>query len=636
MSEKRSHRALLCAAASAALTLLAVLPAAAFAGSVAGTGGTYTYTGSDSSSNLTITRTGADLVFDETGGEATVTDASGECAQTDANTVTCTAPSYPQVTLDLLGGQDTADGSGANGTRFVMNGGAGGDTLVGADQGDDLNGEADGDTLTGNGGNDDLDGGGGDDVLQGGAGADTLTGGANDPDACGDDADYSASANNLTITLDGVANDDTGDGDVINGDVESADGGSGADTITGNDRDNCLTGGDGNDTLNGLAGADSLSGNNGADTLNAGAGDDDLFGDNNGAETPLADVFNGGDGVDEAYLYSFVCTPGTCTPKPVNVTLDGQANDGQAGEGDNVGADVEDVNVTGDGAANVVASGEFNVIDTDDGGDTIDAAGGSDYVISRDGDDTINARDGFSDRIDCGDGVDTANVDQLDTVRDCEVVNRENRAVALEDRPPSVSFTAPGAGARIAANRPTTLRAEAGDDRGVARVLFLDDDRVVCTDTAPPYECGYQPRAEDVNRNTLAAVAVDTSEQSSFAGRTVTVPRFTATRLTARTTPRRDRTRPYRFTTSGRLLLPSVLPTARPACRGRVSIQVKTGGATISTRRTSLTRRCTYRSRVTFRVPRRLVRRALKVTVRFAGNSVVAPRNATSYYIRTS
>jgi hypothetical protein len=180
------------------------------------------------------------------------------------------------------------------------------------------------------------------------------------------------------------------------------------------------------------------------------------------------------------------------------------------------------------------------------------------------------------------------------------------------------------------------LRADASDDRGVARVLFIDDDRVVCTDTAPPYDCSYQPRAEDVNRNTLTAVAIDTAEQAAFVGRTVTVPRFTATQLTARTTPRRDTRRPFRFTTTGRLVLPTGLPVSRTTCRGRVSIQVQTGGSTISTRRTSLTRRCTYRSRVTFRVPRRFVRRALKVTVRFAGNAVVAPRAARSYFIRTS
>lgn len=634
MSKKRLLRAQVRAAASAALVLLAVVPAVASASTVTGTGGTYTYTGSDASSSLDVLRIGGDLVFDDTGDPPI--DSSTECTQTDADTVTCNAPAYPLVTVNLLGGQDFADGSAAPGTRFVMNGGPVGDTLIGGDQGDDLNGEAGGDTLTGNGGNDDLDGGDGNDVLQGGAGADTFTGGANDPDSCGDDADYTAYANNLTITLDGVANDDTGEGDILNGDIESADGGTGSDTITGNDADNCLNGGAGNDTLSGLGGDDTLYGNAGSDVLNGGGGDDDLTGDDNGMETPVADVFNGGDGVDEAFLYSFVCSPGTCTPKTVNVTLDGQANDGQDGEGDNVGVDIEDINVTGDGAANVFGNGAFNIIDTDDGNDTIDALGGSDYITSRDGDDTINARDGSEDRIDCGAGNDTANVDQLDTVRDCEIVNREARPVALDDRPPFVVFTAPNPGQRIPANTSTMLRANAADDRGVARVLFMDDDRVVCTDTAPPYDCDYQPRAEDVNRNTLTAVAIDTAEQGAFVARTVTVPRFNATQLTARTTPRRDRRRPFRFTTTGRLVLPSALTASRTTCRGRVSVQVQTGGSTISTRRTNLTRRCTYRSRVTFRVPRRFVRRSLKVTVRFNGNAVVAPRAARSYFIRTS
>lgn len=620
---------------AAAMTLLLVLPAVASAGVVSGTAaGGYTYTGTDAGSNLTITRVGGDLVFNDT--NETVTETSADCAPGgDPNTVLCTASTL--VTANLNGGQDTATGAGAPGTRFVMNAGDGGGSLTGADQNDDLNGGSGGDSLNGEDGNDELDGGDGDDTLGGGAGADTLVGGANASDECGDFANYNDKTSNLTITLDGVANDDTGDGDTIGGDIESVWSGDGADTITGNDARNCLSGGEGNDTLNGLGGTDDLRGEGGGDTLNGAAGDDQLFGDDFSAESPVADAFNGGDGIDEAFLYSTRCAGGmgACEARTVTVTLDGQPNDGQDGEGDNVGGDMEDVSVTGLGAANVTGNGAFNIIDTDDGADTVDPLDGSDYVTTRDGDDTANTRDGHSDRVDCGRGNDTANVDQLDTVVNCETVNREDRPVALEDRPPTVTFTAPGAGARIAANTPTVLTADAADDRGVARVLFMDDDRVVCTDTAPPYDCSYQPRAEDVNRNTLAAVAVDTSEQGAFAARTVTVPRFTATRLTARTTPRRDRRRPFRFTTTGRLVLPATV-TRRAGCRGRLSIQVKTGGNTISTRRTGLTGRCTYRSRVTFRVPRRLVRRALKVTVRFAGNAVVAPRNAKSYFIRTS
>ncbi|HEV2787239.1 MAG TPA: hypothetical protein VGV67_12655, partial [Solirubrobacteraceae bacterium] len=64
-------------------------------------------------------------------------------------------------------------------------------------------------------------------------------------------------------------------------------------------------------------------------------------------------------------------------------------------------------------------------------------------------------------------------------------------------------------------------------------------------------------------------------------------------RLSARVTPAADRRAPYRFVVSGRLTLPGGI--ARSAgCRGRVSVQVKRGATTISTRRVSLTRTCTY------------------------------------------
>ena len=59
----------------------------------------------------------------------------------------------------------------------------------------------------------------------------------------------------------------------------------------------------------------------------------------------------------------------------------------------------------------------------------------------------------------------------------------------------------------------------------------MDDERVVCNDDAPPYECNYQPRGEDVGRDTLAATAIDAGQQAATALREVTVSRFTATGL---------------------------------------------------------------------------------------------------------
>ncbi len=60
--------------------------------------------------------------------------------------------------------------------------------------------------------------------------------------------------------------------------IENAIGGSGNDTITGNQADNALTGNGGNDSLGGGAGNDTLDGGNGNDTLDGGVGNDRLVG----------------------------------------------------------------------------------------------------------------------------------------------------------------------------------------------------------------------------------------------------------------------------------------------------------------------------------------------------------------------
>ena len=67
---------------------------------------------------------------------------------------------------------------------------------------------------------------------------------------------------------------------------------------------------------------------------------------------------------------------------------------------------------------------------------------------------------------------------------------------AADDKPPTVAWVTPKAGAKL--GNTTTLTVTAADDRGVALVRFLDDDRVVCEDTAAPYTCAYAPRGEDV------------------------------------------------------------------------------------------------------------------------------------------
>jgi hypothetical protein len=199
-----------------------------------------------------------------------------------------------------------------------------------------------------------------------------------------------------------------------------------------------------------------------------------------------------------------------------------------------------------------------------------------------------------------------------------------------------VTFTSPRLGRAAGHPGPTVLTADATDDRSISAVLFIDDERIVCTDTVAPYTCAYQPRGEDVGRNTLAVVAVDTAQQTASAFRAVNVDRFTPAGITGAVTPARDLRAPFRFRTSGRLRLPANVSQAQACGEGQVSIQIKAGAKTISTRRAELSRTCTFSSTVTFRDRRRFTRAGrLRFTIRFTGNEVLTRTAAVARNVRT-
>jgi Ca2+-binding RTX toxin-like protein len=154
--------------------------------------------------------------------------------------------------------------------------------------------------------------------------------------------------------------------------------GAGNDSLqaSGTDAPMVINGGDGNDTLNGGQQDDTINGGIGDDTLDGKGGADSLNGDANAVLNPKGDT--------AAYVGS--------TDR--DVSLDGAANDGAAGEGDDV--DTENITtaggddtLTGDGGPNVLSSGA--------GVDTLNGAGG---------DDTLNG--GLNaDALNGGGGVDT-------------------------------------------------------------------------------------------------------------------------------------------------------------------------------------------------------------------------------------
>lgn len=144
-----------------------------------------------------------------------------------------------------------------------------------------------------------------------------------------------------------------------------------------------------------------------------------------------------------------------------------------------------------------------------------------------------------------------------------------------------------------------------------------------------------------------------------------TVARGFTERVTASTTPKRDRTRPYSFTTRGRIVPPSryCTPTAPPArgpancipvscpagstdpnyclrpglsviCSGTVNVRYQKRRTTISSRNVRVRPDCTYQSRVTFRILVATRRGALQVRARFQGNPVLGPRNSSTSTVR--
>ena len=321
----------------------------------------------------------------------------------------------------------------------------------------------------------------------------------------------------------GEAGDDSLDGAVSTGPSAAAYAISGGD---GNDR---LTSGNGNDELKGEAGNDVLDAYDGADTVDGGAGDDSLSAEAGG---DAADVYIGGEGFDS--IGGNVST-GNDFSEPnadMTATLDGVANDGEPGEGDNVMPDVERVKALGrnvtmtgtDGPNELIATGTTSTIrglggddrligadgaDTLEGGegadyleggfgpDVLDGGGGVDQFIGdkteRDviatGNDTIRARDGLAEQVNCGIGSDSAIVDAADVVDpSCELVDRGSVCCVPPVKPgdPKVlgrrsikKIASKGLAIEVACPAACTVTAELRVNKRTARKLRLGRSRVL-------------------------------------------------------------------------------------------------------------------------------------------------------------
>jgi hypothetical protein len=243
--------------------------------------------------------------------------------------------------------------------------------------------------------------------------------------------------------------DDTIDArNITDGSVLSAAGGGGADELSGTKNadalagdagDDRLVGGDGNDTLDGGAGGDGLEDEGGNDTVIGGPNDDRW------TAGPGTDTFAGGDG-DDSVSYSG-------RTAAVTISLDGVADDGEAGEADNVGSDVEGA-IGGSGSDRIVANARGNRLAGGAGNDSISGGPAEDRLEGNEGDDTIDARDGRYDSIDCGPGTDTLLADPGDSAENCEIAPDRDGDGTLNDADcaPDNAAIHPGAGEIVGNN----------------------------------------------------------------------------------------------------------------------------------------------------------------------------------------
>jgi Ca2+-binding RTX toxin-like protein len=332
-------------------------------------------------------------------------------------------------------------------------------------------------------------------------------------------------------------------------------GGTGNDSLGGGDGLDILSGGDGNDDLSGGAGNDVLDGGAGDDLLIGGAGADDV---------------RGGSGIDLAIQTSTAAQ---------TLTLDDLANDGEANEGDNVFADVEQV-ATNEGNDTIVGSPADNLLFGDLGNDDITGAGGRDVLDGGDGDDILRARDGEVDTIACGLGNDVVFADANDVIVEdaasgehCETVN--------------LPATAPPAAATTSTTTGTTAPA-----------------------TVP-----------------AAPVATPSATGPVTIAKTVLVaPRSLS--LTA--SPARDRKRPYTFTVRGTIALPAGVSKAEGCLAGTVTVTGRRDSKNAFAPKTvKVTKACTYSATVSVARKGRV-----KLTARFSGNTVLKAKSSPARTVR--
>lgn len=355
----------------------------------------------------------------------------------------------------------------ANALTMIGNNGA--NILTGTAFGDEIDGNAGADRLYGNAGHDVLDGGLDEDRLYGGLGNDVyVVENALDiiseyvgegTDLVNSSVTYALRSNIENLTLTGsAAIDGTGNGldNYLrgNGAANLLDGGSGEDWLLGNAGNDTLVGGSGNDVLNGGTGADMMTGGLNSDTYyvdivadvvteNAGEGTDTVvsiidytLGENvenltflgvavHGTGNALnntirgsnvANVLDGGAGADHLLgmagndIY-IVDNAGDRVSETTNFGIDTV----QSSVSFKLGANVENLTLTGPSAINGTGNGLSNTLIGNDAVNNLHGQTGNDTLIGNGGDDVLNGGGG-ADSLSGGSGDDIYYVDNAGDV----------------------------------------------------------------------------------------------------------------------------------------------------------------------------------------------------------------------------
>jgi Ca2+-binding RTX toxin-like protein len=369
----------------AATLIAAAAPGAAFGATVSHVQGAARLdflASSGEANRVTVASSGGQLVITDRG--VSNLQEEGDCTVEPLDPQVVSCPAAGITALELSGGD--LDDELTNATALAAQ----------------AYGEDGPDTVRGGSGDERLEGGSGPDSIDGGGGNDRVYGATLQNPGAGADADQLA----------GGPGDDrlfgSGGPDRLDGgpSADQLDGSGGADDLRGGDGPDALIGGDGPDLADGGPGDDTIgtevtlgvvetSQERGNDVLLGGPGNDTLAA-GPGPPLPDADTMSGGDGSDTVSYRARMTR--------VSVSKDGAADDGEMGEHDIVGLDVE--RITGGLASDTLRGGP--------GPDTLDGRPGDDTLDGLAGDDTLLGDNGpgdGGDRISGGTGVDVVQGD---------------------------------------------------------------------------------------------------------------------------------------------------------------------------------------------------------------------------------